>query len=78
MVESSLEHISKLKHLKYEAEMLIFHCFYKQNVIQAKKYQYFVGFNRFCENQVAVAAAPLSDQAPHCSHSNIFQGFPTC
>ena len=33
VVESSLEHISKLKHLKSEAEMLIFYCFYKQNVI---------------------------------------------
>ena len=33
MVESSLEHKSKLKHIKSEAEMLIFYGFYKQNVI---------------------------------------------
>ena len=33
MVESSLEHISKLRHLKSEAEILIFYCFHEQNVI---------------------------------------------
>ena len=59
MVESSLEHISKLKHLKSEAEMLIFHCFYKQNVISSQKVSMFHGFIRFCESKVAVAAAPI-------------------
>ena len=57
MVESSLEHISKLKHLKSEAEMLIFHCFYKQNVISS---------------QTIVAAAALTHRASRCSQSNSF------
>ena len=71
MVESSLEHISKLRHLNSEAEMLIFYRFYKQNVISSQKYQYFISFNRLCENKVAVAAAALMEGPSRCSHSII-------
>ena len=39
-------------------------------MISTKKYQYFVGFIRFSENKVAVAAAALVERPPHCSHSN--------
>ena len=44
MVESSLEHIPKLKYLKSEAEMLIFHSFYKQNVISSPNISIFHRF----------------------------------
>ena len=42
MVESSLEHITKLKHLKSDAEMLFFHCFSKQNVISSQNVSIFI------------------------------------
>ena len=29
-----------------------------------------MGFSRFSENKVAVAAAALVERPPHCSHSN--------
>ena len=71
MVESSLEHISKLKHLKSDAEMLIFHSFSKQNMISSQKVSIFqLFFNRFCENKVAVAPAALMGGPSRCSHSN--------
>ena len=35
-------------------------------------YQYFIGFIRFREIEVAVAAAACMGGPPHCSHSNIF------
>ena len=37
-----------------------------------EKCQYFIGFISFCENKVAVAAAPLVDLPPHCSHRWFF------
>ena len=39
-------------------------------MILTNKYQYFIGFIRFCENKVAVAAAACMGGPPHCSHSN--------
>ena len=54
------------------ANMLIFHCFIRKTRFRDKKYQYFVGFKRFSEKYVAVAAAAWVGLAPHCSHSITF------
>ena len=37
-----------------------------------KKYQYYIGFIRFSENEVAVAAAAWCDRAPFSCHSITF------
>ena len=43
-----------------------------QTWLWAQKYQYFIGFYRFFEKSVAVAAAALMGGPSRCSHSITF------
>ena len=62
---------SQRKHsgIKYVDFSLVF---IRKMRFRDKKYQYFVGFIRFSENEVAVAAAAWCERPPFSSHSITF------